>query len=491
MDRPATPLPHVPKWAVIGALWLWFAVALLTHYGARSPYSYAGGVLGLHAERIAGLVVNYDAPSVRTVTQFFYDGTGVSFAKAHNLKLPLHSLLVAATAGFLRSYTLANYVVNVLALWLLAYVAVTLADQFAHPRAATLIAALTCAFLPIYTHYIGQPMHYVVGIAVNFLVMLAAMAGTRDPVRLGILTAVLTLSYDPYVFIAALIVTLRWRRIRDWAMYATVSLLPVLVWRTFLTAISPETVSPVIRDQFFKPVLAGWRRILTSPRDYALAPFVNGHLGLTMSFEMTLALIYWPVLILCAYGVWKTKPQTANRQLPTALIAFFVLEQLATAAYDWENNPRRALPILFAVSCAYFGVVAAKAHLRGWRIAFTVVMLVSLFLTLSDTLGGNPVVGYLPTGEAMKHPTKQVLQVGQSHLDPIMYPTLKADQPPQWWDVPRAHVTRPLVFLFANLFVAAMTVALLSVLRARALLPRYVPAAVAVVLLLSLGARFL
>ena len=472
-------IPGVPKWAIIGALWVWFAVALLTHSGARSPYSYAGAVVDLQMQRIDGLVVNHDAPSVRPVTQFFYDATDLPFAKAHNLKLPLHSLLVAAAASFLRSYLLASYLVNLLALWLLSYVVVTYAESLAYPRTATAIAALTCAFLPLYTHYIGQPMHYVVGVVVNFLVMLAAMAGVRDPLRLGLLTAVLTLSYDPYVFIAAIVVTLRWRRIQEWGIYIATSLLPVIVWRGFLDRISDDVVSLKVRDEYFQPIIQGWLSL-----DSPVTPFVNGHVGIVMSVEMALALVYWPVLLLCLLGLVRTKPHP----LVLGLVVFFVLGQIVTAAYDWENNPRRAIPLLFALSCAYFAVVRAKVHARGWRIAFVAAMLVSLFVTMSDTLTGNPVVGYLPTGDAMRDRTKQVRTVGESQLED--YPKLMQDERPRWWSMRRAQVTRPMVFLFSNLFLGAIVFALLHVLRERALLPRFFPAAFAALFLLSLAARF-
>lgn len=468
----------MPKWAIIGALWVWFAIALLTHSGARSPYSYAGAVVDLQMQRIDGLVVNHDAPSVRPVTQFFYDATDLPFAKAHNLKLPLHSLLVAAAAAFLRSYLLANFLVNLLALWLLSYVVVTYAESLQYPRTATLVAALTCAFLPLYTHYVGQPMHYVAGVVMNFLVVLAAMAGVRDPLRLGILTAVLTLSYDPYVFIAAIAVTLRWRRLQDWGIYIATSLLPVIVWRGFLGLISDDVVSLKVRDEYFQPVVSGWLSL-----DSLLAPFVNAHLGLVMSVKMALALVYWPVLVLCIIGLVKTKPHP----LLLGLVGFFVLEQIVTAAYDWENNPRRAIPLLFALSCAYFAVVRAKVHLRPWRIAFVAAMLVSLFVTMSDTFTGNPVVGYLPTGDAMRHATKQVRTVGESRLED--YPKLMRDERPRWWSMGRARVTRPLVFLFANLFLGLIVFAFLHVLRERALLPRFFPIAFAAVFVLSLVAR--
>ena len=476
----------MPKWAIIGALWLWFAVALFTHHGAASPYSYASAIAGWPAQRIEGLVVNADAPGVRPVTQFFYDATDFDFELGHNLKLPMHSMLVAAIAGFVRSYVLANDIVNLLALWLLAYVAVTWAEAMAYPRAATLIASLTCAFLPFYAHYIGQPVQYVLGLAVNFLVMIAVMSGTRDPVRLGILTAILTLGYDPYVFIAALLtwiaLTVRWPHRYDRVTYLVTAFLPVIVWRLFLRAISTEVLSGKIRGEFFDPLLAGWIGALLDPLENLLTPFVNAHLGIVVSVEMTLAMIYWPLVVICVIGL---RPRLG---LPALLVLYFVLEQIAVAAYDWESNPRRAIPVIFAFSIAYFVVVRAKVHLRPWRIAFITMLVLSAFLTMSDTLTGNPVIGYIPTGEAIRDPTKHIVTVGESRLD--SYPRLMRDEPLRWWDMGRARVTRPAVLAFANLFVGAFVVALLFILRSRALLPRYLPAAAGVVLLLSLVARF-
>ena len=439
--------------------------------------------------RIDGFVVNHDAPTVRPVTQFFYDGSDLDLSTAHNLKLPLHSFLVACAGSFVWSYTLANDIVNLLALWLLSYVVVTFAESLGFPPLATLIASLTCAFLPIYAHYIGQPMHYIVGIAVNFMVMLIVMAGVRDPLRLGALTAILTLSYDPYVFIAALVawiaVTLKWKTLREWAVYAATALVPVLVWRLFLTTLSNETVSTRVRGEYLEPVLIGWMRVITEPVSHLLSPFVNTHLGLVVSLEMTLALIYWPVLVVCVIG-WRPR-----LSLPALLALFFVLEQLVTAAYDWELNPRRAIPLLFACSCAYFVVVREKMNFRVWRVALIAVMLLSAFLTLADALTRNPVIGYMVTGEAMRDQTKNVVKVGNSRLERGDYPKLMRDEKPRWWNMPSSRVRRPLTFAFANLFAGAVVAALLLFLRERALVPRYVPLGATAVALISLGARFL
>jgi hypothetical protein len=476
----------VPKWAIVGALWLWFAVALLTHHGAASPYSYATAVVGSTAPRIDGQVVNPDAPSVRPVTQFFFDGTDFPFREGHNLKLPLHSMIVAAIASFVRSYVLANDLANLLALWLLSYVAVTFAESLAYPRAATLLASLTCAALPFYAHYIGQPMQYIVGPAINFLVMIAVMAGVRDPVRLGLLTAVLTLNYDPYVFLAALVtwiaLTIRWSA-GERVAYGLIAFVPVLLWRGFLATISTETVSAKIRGEFLEPLAGGWLSVLADPVQQLLTPFVNGHVGVVVSLEMTLALVYWPVLIV---GLLGLRPKLG---LPALLVLFFVLEQIVVAAYDWESNPRRALPILFAFSCAYFTVVRERLSARPWRIAFVAVLLLSAFLTMSDTITRNPVVGYMHTGEAMRDPTKDVLTVAQSRME--SYSRFVRDERPRWWDMGSATPSRPLVLAVSNLFAGAFVVGLLIVLRERSLLPRHVPLVAGAVFLVSLGARFL
>ena len=496
MDRPAISDQRLPKWVVIGALWAWFLVVLLTHYGARSPYSYAGGVLGMDMRRIDGVVVNHDAPSVRPVTEFFYDARPVKFSTAHNLKLPLHSMLVAAAASYLRSYLLANYVVNLLALWLLSYVVVTFADSLGFPRGVTLLASLTCAALPVWATYVGQPMHYVLGIVVNFLVVIAVMSGPRDPWRLGLLTAILTMSYDPYVYIGAVICwiahTVRWQRVLDWAIYTVSSVTPVLAWRGFLGVVSDAPPSGAIRDSFFVPVFDGWRAIVMDPFAHLLTPFINGHVGVSMSVAMLLAIASWPVVLVCVAGL-ATIPPVRGRafSLPALLALLFVLEQIATAAYDWENNPRRALPLLFAFCCFYFVVLRERMPSRTWRVGFAAALLICLFVTMSDTLLRNPVIGYIPTGEAMRAAPKDVLKHGAAAIDPTDYPRLMGDARARWWSMSGARVTRPWILLFANLLVGAVVVALLQVLRERALVPRRLPAIVGVLVAVSLVVRLM
>lgn len=491
----------MPRWVIVGVLWLFFAVALVTHYGANSPYAYIEGVMDQWAARISGFVVNGDAEKSVSSVFFFYDSSDVVYDEAYNLKLPIHSMLVAAAAGFVRSYTLAQYLVNLFSLWLLSYVAVLLADSFRYPRAATLVAALTCAALPMYTHYIGTPKQYVVGIAVNFLIVLVAVAcardGVRDPLRHGLLMAVLTLNYDPMVFAAALlcwvIATMRWRRVSDYVVYLAAALGPVLIWRGFLHAISGGTVSDEIGHHFFQPVFRAWTDFFLQPRDHALMPFLDGHYGLVTSAHMLFGMVYWPVVTVCVAGLFVTKARLrefSGNTLMLLLALMFVLEQMVAGLHVWENQPRRAIPLVLAVSYAYFHVVRERIGLQAWRIAFTAVAILSIFLTFADTLRRSPVVAYLGTDVAVNGPPKNLV-LYDSYMSTERFPKLMKDDNPRWWDMERARIARPVRFFFANLFVAGLVVVLLHLLRERALVPRLLPAGFALAFLLSLGARLI
>lgn len=491
-----------PGWAVVAALWIWFAVSLVTHHGAASPYSYVCGVLGTSAASISGFIVNPDALTVVHATRFFYEGADVPFSSAHNLKLPLHSFLAAVAMSFLRSYMAANLLVNLLSLWLLAWVAVTLADRFHLPRSATLLAGLTCAALPLHTHYIGQPMHYIVGVCTNFLVMLAAVEmerdGVRDPFRLGILTAVLALGYDPFVFLAAIlwwiVRRVRWTSVRDQVVYLAVSAAPILVWRLFIHLASGGRQSTALQQSFFEPVREAWHGMLWHPVQHGLEPLAAAHVGLAFSGLMLLAQVYWPVLAVCAVGLLTARGRLSGSPggaLLVALAVFFLLEQCASAAWDWENHPRRAASLLLVVSFAYFAVVARHAGQRGWTAAFSLVFALSTFLTFADTLTGSPLVGYVQTGEAMKAPQKDLVRIAASRLDRKTYPRLMSDGERKWRDTGAADVRRPLLFLLTNLLPGILAVAFLSVLKSCRLVPRWTPAVAAGAFALSLLVRLL
>src|SRR5262249_1560168 len=127
-----------------------------------------------------------------------------------------------------------------------------------------------------------------------------------------------------------------------------------------------------------------------------------------------------------------------GRWLLAYLAAIFFLEQLVTAAFDWENNPRRALPLVFVFCVVYFALVQSGIAKRGWRIAFLCLAVISGYLALSDTILRNPVVPYLEMGEAVKDPAKTALGVTWERLDRGSLPRLMHDDKTVWRDMQRA-----------------------------------------------------
>jgi hypothetical protein len=481
----------VRKWLAIGALWLWIAIAFVTHFGARSPYSYGWAIFRGNAARILGTVVNPDAIVVQPVTMYFYDArTPENWGNSPNFRLPFHSFLVATIASFTRSYLASNYLANLGALMLLAVVAVNLALRRGLQLLPATIALLTFAALPWLVTYVGQPMHYIVGITINFLAVLAASALPDDDLRRpwlsGLLLAIVLLNYDAYVFAAALaayvLFVVRFRRALDYAVFIAVSAAPVVLWTQFLRILTHDTLSRMIERTFIKPVMSAWLDFLQHPLTYPLRPFLAGHVGLHIGAHFLLAMIYWPVLILCAAGAWRLRERPAP--LVALLLAFYALHQLATAAFDWENNPRRALPAVLALAFVYCWLAD---RLPRWRIAFVAALAISCVLAMADTLLNTPAVEFLTTGQAIQHNPKEPITIGDMRFNHDTMPTLMADEPAVWHDLPAARVPRPAApaWLFAQLFNAFFVCALLWLLGRAALLPQWAPLAGAAVWLAS------
>src|SRR5690242_9243787 len=109
------------KAAVIIVAVAWLVLLALTHYGARSPYSYGWAMFPLENENsvyISGAVANPDSLSALDVMYFFYDGRYVDWGNAPNLDLPTHAFAVATIAGITRSTLAGSYLANLLFLTL-------------------------------------------------------------------------------------------------------------------------------------------------------------------------------------------------------------------------------------------------------------------------------------------------------------------------------------------------------------------------------------
>jgi hypothetical protein len=495
----------LPKWLVVGVLWIWIGLLTITHWGARSPYSYGWAMFDGRAALLNGAVVNPDARYMQTVGMFFYEAAPPAWHNAQNLKLPLHAFATAIVAGYTGSYLLSSYLVNVFFAWLLAMVAVTAADRFGIRRAVTLVSLLTAFSLPIFVEYLGQPMHYIAGPAVSFLVILAMMVmdegDVRNPWIAALSTAILTLNYDPYVFLAALVVWVlfvnRFARAGHYVVYGIAAALPNVLWSQYIQFMSAGKMTRHLYDAFVVPVLNGWKGFLLHPIDRILLPFIASHIGVHVAWHQIVILIPWPLLAVSAFLLVRYRPAIGKRMLLVALLPlFFVLEQMVAAAWDWELNPRRAIPVVFAFAVAYcWAAGRAWAH-RGWRVAFVALLAFSAVLAMADTIFRSPVLAYIHTGQAVKASPQDALKFEKLRLDRNSMPALMDNEKPVIWrDLGTARMpaggNRRTHFVVSQLFAAALLAGLLWLVTRVRLLPRWAPIVAVGVWAGSIVARFL
>lgn len=483
--------------AILLTLSLWLALLLVTHRGPMSPYSNVfQAASSLPVTRAAAV----DALTVVPVTRFFYDGTVPDYEHAHNLRLPLHSFVVSVLMAFVRRYDVANELANLLFLIVLCIAALRLADRYGLHRGAVLLGLATLFALPPIVGYIGQPMHYIVGPVVNDLVILVAFAAgekrLRNPLFAGALTAILCFNYDWYVFAAALalyvVLIVRLESFRAVALYLGVAMAPAAAWNRLLALMSDSTVSNQIRNTFGADVVGEWLDFFANPAARPMFPLAATQIGAHVAFHEVIALIHWPLLAGCAIVLWQHRqPAPAPRpvRLMLLLVAVFAVEQLLTAAADWENNPRRALPVFLAFACAYCWAIHATWHQRAWRIAFVTLFALTSLVAFADVLIRAPGAAPLYMGENIRGTAKYALRYQNGRIDiaPELEPRQRVFREP----FPRAAVSGVgWAWLAANAIAAAALVLLFVLLAKVELLPRGAPYACAAVIALS-GIRFL
>ena len=405
--------------------------------------------------------------------------------------------------SYLRSYLVTNFLINFIFVAVLIWAAVVLAARAQIAPAPMLVALLTMLSLPRFVTYIGQPLHYTVGTATNFLVVLAIAAMRQEDVRnpwiAGAATAVLTLSYDPYVFIAAVVAyvcfVVRFRSAAHYFIYFATAVVPRVTWQWFIDRIVAEDIGAAVREAVLMPLLHGWMAVLRDPIANALTPFVASHIGMRVAAQQVIALIYWPVLVLVGWGLYRFRAEPSVRSRLVSLLAlFFLAEQLVAAAFDWENNPRRAVPVVLAAGFALCAIAQRGWETRRWRVALIAVLAVSALLSFADTIFRNPVFTYLGTAQAMSRPPKEALAYGNLRLTQDSMPSLMRDETITWRDVTNADPMkgdRIGVFAFMQIFNAAILAGLFWLLARAELLPRKSWIVVSAIWAASLFVRFI
>lgn len=524
MSSKAAPPSRAPA-AVAGRVWFRVAVpmavfaliagvTLATHLGAHSPYTWGFPVLGVeeHASQIDGLHVNPDSLKLRVVqlTEGFFLPCGIDIQSA-NVAMPMHSFFVAIVLGFARHYMLASIAANMLALLALMYAFTRTCLELELPVGATILAGANALLLPWVAHYLSQPLHYTFAVSLNFLVALAivrlAQRGDRSPWVFGILAATMTVNYDWYVFVPALGLFLlffhRFERKLDYAKFAVVAVAPLVAWKALVAyASNGSKVNDQRGTEFFIPVREAWTTILKGPVEHALEPFVISHIGLDLAVRMTIGLVYWPLLVVVIFLVLRQRPSLKAHPwawFPILVVLVFVAEQMGTGAFDWENNPRRALPVVFAFSVALTFAVAQIYASRAWRAAFVGLAALSFVLTFSDRIMKNPVVQMLEMGEDARAEPKWPMKMYAKRLTLEATPILPVDAPTftkfeskcplRKADTPGA-ARAPVEFWLSQLLLGGVLAGLVASFRRLRWLPKHGPAVLAALFALSLLARF-
>ena len=495
------------KYAALAILTAWLLVLYFTHLGQWSPYSYGWAMFGGESRRIFGRVVNPDAEQMLPAAMFLYDGTVPSHWEiVTNLRLPIHPFLLATLQSFTRSYLFSSDLLNLGVLALLFLIILNFAEQQGVRIAPVVVAVMTLTALPFVSTYIAQPMQYITGVTINFLAVIAVCAlseeDLRRPVIAAIPVAVMLLNYDPYIYVAAVVLYLffvvRFRRVVDGALFVVLSLAPVIVWTEVMRAITNDHLSRSNEKVFIRPVLDAWHTFLQHPMENALQPYLAGHIGLHIGAHMILVTITWPLLLLGAAALWRLRsqiPRSRSAVMVELLAGVFVAHQMFTAAFDWENNPRRALPFLLAFGLTYVWVVVRLWTARVWRALFALVLVVSFTAVMADRLFRVPVLTFLPLGQAMTRNPKYSMdpKMRDMRLNQTSMPQWTTDEKTIWRNLgkvdrlPAGFAAR---WLALQLLLAACCTALLWFVARAKLLPRY-SAAVAALLFIASAVRFL
>ena len=463
-------------------------------------------MFGGPSARLMGRGVNPDARQMVPVMRFFYDGqTPAKWEDVTNFRLPLHAFAVATIASFTRSYLLSNDIVNIGALILLCLVALNLSEQLRLPHVPVVVTLMTLLAMPFVATYVAQPMQYIAGTTISFLAVIAVFALSEDDLRRPLIAAVpaavMVLNYDPYIYAATAIIYLffvvRFRRAIDYVIATVLMLAPVTIWTETMRAVSNDHLTRENQQKFISPVIAGWREFFRHPVEHALQPFLMGHIGLHIGAHFVLATIYWPALVTCVVGLWLLHnriPRTRRVALIALLVVVFVGHQMMTAAFDWENNPRRALPCLLAFSFAYVWMATQVWPVRAWRYLLIALLIISATLTLTDRLFKVPTLTYLPTGQAIQRNPKDAMgpTLRNLRLDKTSMPAWVEDEKIEWHDLTRARLAQGITaaFFSMQILLAILCCALLWLLARAQLLPRYSAVAGAVIWMAS-AVRFI
>jgi len=493
---------------------IFFALILLlffTHLGINSPYTYGLPLVYPKSPppSIEGYLVNWDAPvfifAVDTLygTKLPIDSTAISYV----LGRPLPAFWASIFVGLTRSYMFGNYVANILALLLLCLVFMNFASRLGVSYEAIAVAGVGILLLPIFAHYIGQPLPYLTGIVISFLILLAIMSFSQEdyknPVVLGLLTSLLFFSYDWIVFVVTVVIYFiafyRFKKGIHYLYFFLAMFAPLILGTLSILIIKPAATSSAY-SSFLKPVIKdfwkNWLEYFKHPMKKFSLPFQASQIGLAIAFKQLLAYIYWPLLLFTGYYLIKLRGKIKESRLfklVFLLVGVFLLEQMLTAAFDWENNTRRAIPLIFAFAFLFTYVIAKTIDRRKVKYIVAIILIISFALTFADVLAKDPSIQANQYGEFMRWEPKAIMKYYEKRLTKTSLPNLERDGKPEFFGVKKAEVSRQNWWQFAGLqaLLFIVLLALFYFLYKASLLSQYFAWALCGVFLASIIFRFI
>lgn len=478
------------KLLVFCVFFLLIMVIFDTHVGKMSPYSYAVPIVSDKVPPVIdGVSTSPDAPFFVPMANFFYGSEMTLPEKPRSFaatSLPVPAFLTSIFMGLTRSYVFANLLLNVLILLLLFLVFINFTYQSGLSYKTIGVSGVFILLFPFFAHYIGQPMQYITGTAINFLILLAIMNLCRlekkNPFILGLLTGTLLLNYDPYIFFLAVVLYFifvdRFERKLDYLYFFAVALSPYVLWTAFIQMIKPPKAVNEYTDVFLKTMLEGWFNYLKNPGKYFSLPFHAPQVGLTAAFKQTIAYIYLPLIPFVGYYVYKFRDSIKGSKifkLLCLLVGVYLLEMMFASVFDWELNTRRALPVLFVFAFALTFTIAKSINSKKGRWVIAALLVISFVLTFADVLIKDPSIQLTQTGVYIRGNPHKIMEVYECRLDKDSIPWVEGKESLEFNDTQKALPGSKGVkrFVFSQLFLFLVLLALFYSLYKATLLPHY------------------
>jgi hypothetical protein len=175
------------------------------------------------------------------------------------------------------------------------------------------------------------------------------------------------------------------------------------------------------------------------------------------------------------------------------MLGLFVAEQMGTALFDWENNTRRAIPVLFIFAASFTYVLHRTWQNRQIKITIAALFFLSAAMTFADYIVKDPSIAATQYGESIRSYPKFINNWYQRRITPENIKNLPKDSTLELGKGPRGKVEAGHydTWIFCNLTLGLVLLAFFYFMAQAALVPLWSPYAYLFLFTASLITRFL